>query len=55
MEANLRRRIADRAAEMAVDKFDELSERLPCEVFPEELLKLQEDIEDELYREMERW
>lgn len=55
MQADLRRRIADRAAELAVDKFHEMSEEEDWGVFPEELLQLQRDIEDELYREMERW
>lgn len=54
MQADLRRKIAARAAELAVDKFDEFlgaSAFLP----PEELLELQEDIEAEVYRELERW
>lgn len=52
MKADLRRQIADRAAELAVDKFDEFTKSLPCDVFPEELLQLQHDLEDDLYREL---
>lgn len=55
MRADLRRRIAARAAELAVDKFHEASSEHGYGAFPEDLLQLQHDIEDELYREMERW
>lgn len=55
MKADLRREISDRAAEIAVDLFQGFcANALPCDVFPEELLELQHDLEDVLYRELAR-
>lgn len=54
MKAELRQRIADRAAELAVDKFQAFcDEHVPSHcVIPEDLLDIQHEIEDELYREL---
>lgn len=52
MKAAQRREIADRHAVMAVDRFEAFCKILPCDVFPEELLEIQQDLEDEFYREL---
>lgn len=54
MKAAQRRTIADQAALLAVDLFEAWCERLPCDVFPEELLELQHEIEDKLYADLAR-
>lgn len=52
MKAAQRRVIADRHALMAVDRFEAFCRNLPCDVFPEELLEIQQELEDEFYREL---
>jgi DNA-binding Xre family transcriptional regulator len=52
MKAAQRREIADRVALIAVDRFEAFCRTLPCNVFPEELLEMQHDIEDDIYREL---
>lgn len=47
-----RRRVADRAAELAVDMFVDWMAERHHSAFPEELLELQHNLEDELYREL---
>lgn len=54
MKAAQRRTIADQAALLAVDLVEAWCERLPCGVFPEELLELQHEIEDKLYADLAR-
>jgi hypothetical protein len=54
MKADKRREIADRAALVAVDRFEAYLEECEMSVFPEELLAIQHDIEEDLYRELAR-
>jgi hypothetical protein len=54
MKAAQRREIADRAALIAVDRFEAYCKTLPFDVFPEELLEMQHEIEDDIYRELAR-
>lgn len=49
MKADQRRRIADYVAEKAVDKMNELQEIMNITIFPEELLEVQIQLEDEIY------
>jgi len=55
LKAEQRRKIADRAAEIAVDEFVEFYKQLTQDKHmaphPEEFLELQHNIEDLLYRE----
>ena len=54
MKADLRRQIAERIAELAVDRLQALCDEQspPRYVAPEDLLDIQHDLEDVLYREL---